>query len=113
MPRLAFCADEHVPAAFVTALESNDFSVTEAVREHDERTVDERLLAWCGRKDYALLTNDRDFVQLVERIDHSGVVLYTTQGLTPGNFARGIRRIDRQFAPEDFENTLVWLENWL
>ncbi len=58
-------------------------------------------------------TNDRDFVRLGETTEHAGIVVYTTQELTPGEFARGIRRIDRQFSPADAADTLVWLESWL
>jgi predicted nuclease of predicted toxin-antitoxin system len=86
MARLGFCVDEHVPAASVTALESNG---------------------------YTLVTNDRDFARLEASIDHAGIVCYTTRDLTPGEFVRAIRRVDRHFTPEAMTNTLVWLESWL
>ncbi|MEF8827329.1 MAG: DUF5615 family PIN-like protein [Halapricum sp.] len=110
---MPFCADEHVPDAVLTALESNGFEVVDAGAERGGETVDERLLAWCATHGYVLLTNDRDFVRLDATTNHAGVVCYTTQELTPGEFARGIRRLDRQFTPETMQNTLLWLENWL
>lgn len=112
MGKLAFCTDENVPRAFVNALESNGFSVTEAVDERGELTLDEALLEWATENDRVFVTNDRDFVELDIQHDHAGVVLYTDQKLSPGEFVRAIRRIDRQFSPESIRNVLVWLDSW-
>jgi hypothetical protein len=91
MTRLEFCADEHVQRAYLTALESNGFSVVPAVDERGQRTVDIPLLEWAALNDRVLVTNDRDFVELDANHDHAGLVVYTDQTLTPGAFARGIR----------------------
>lgn len=113
MERLRFCTDEHVPHSFVTALVSNGFTVLEAVEEHGERTVDPDLLRWCDDEDCVFVTNDRDFVELAPSIDHAGVVLYTSQTLSPADFVRGVRRIDRQFTARSIRNEVVWLEQWV
>lgn len=113
MARLAFCADENVPHAFVTALESNGFTVVEAADQRGQETVDEELLAWCGSEGHVLVTNDRDFVDLDAEIDHAGLAIYTSLSTTPGDFVRAVRRIDRQFAPETMTNVLVWIDQWL
>ena len=113
MGRLEFCTDEHVPHSFVTALVSNGFNVVEATEEHGERTVDAELLTWCGSEGYVFVTNDRDFVQPEPTGDHAGVILYTTQTLSPADFVRGVRRIDRQFTPESIRGELVWLQQWI
>lgn len=113
MARLAFHADEHVPQAVVSALRSNGYTVGTATEEPGSETVDTELLARCADEGRVLITNDRDFVELSSTIDHAGIILYSTQGLPPGEFARGIRRIDRQFGPEAVRNTIAWLEEWL
>lgn len=113
MARLVFCADENVPRAFVTALESNGFTVVDAAEERGQETVDEALLQWATETDRVIVTNDRDFVELDTSHDHGGVIVYTDPGISPGEFARAIRRVDRQFTPESMENTLVWLDSWL
>ncbi|RXK47423.1 DUF5615 family PIN-like protein [Halorientalis pallida] len=113
MARLSFCTDEHVPHAFVSALESNGFSVVTAAGEHGQDTVDEELLAWCGDSDRVLVTNDRDFVELDEQVNHAGLVIYTSQAISPSDFARAIRRVDRQFGAKEMRDVLVWLDQWL
>jgi hypothetical protein len=59
------------------------------------------------------VTNDRDFVEIHPTSDHAGVVLYTTQTLSPAEFARGVRRIDRQFTLQSIRGELVWLQQWI
>lgn len=113
MTRLAFCTDENVPRAFVTALESNGFDVLTAGEERGEHTVDTALLEWADSNDRVLVTNDRDFVTLDSEYDHAGIVVYTDQSLAPGEFARAVRRIDRQLKPDDLRNELVWLDSWI
>lgn len=113
MTRLEFCADEHVPQAAVNALRSNGYEVDAATDVHGTDTVDIDLLTWCDDNDLILLTNDRDFVELTEGTDHAGVIIYISQGLSAAEFARGVRRIDRQFTPESIRHSLVWLEEWL
>jgi len=112
MPRLEFCTDEHVPRAYLTALESNGFSVVAAVDERGQLTVDEPLLEWATSENRALVTNDRDFVELDAKHDHAGLIVYTDQTLAPGEFVRTIRRVDRQFTPDSIRNELVWLSDW-
>ena len=113
MPRLKFCTDEHVPRAYLTALESNGFSVVAAVDERGQLTIDEPLLEWATSGERVLVTNDRDFVELDAKHDHAGLVVYTDQALTPAEFARAIRRVDRQFTPDSIRNELVWLGSWI
>lgn len=113
MSRLEFCADEHVPQAAVGALQSNGYEVVAATNAQGTDTVDIDLLTWCTDEGLVLLTNDRDFVELSERIDHAGVVIYVSQDISAAEFARSVRRIDRQFTRESVRNVLLWLEEWL
>ncbi len=113
MGRLAFCVDEHVPNAYETALNSNGFTTRSASETLGAGTDDAAVLAWCGSTEHVLVTNDRDFVRLDRAVEHAGIVLYTTQTMSPGEFVRAIRRIDRQFTRETISDVLVWLEPWV
>jgi predicted nuclease of predicted toxin-antitoxin system len=112
MGRLAFCTDEHVPHAFLTTLQSNGFTVVDAAAEHGG-TQDGALLDWCSKEGYVLISNDRDFAKLTQSREHAGLIVYTTQTLSPGEFVRGIRRIDRQFTPDSIVDTVCWLDGWV
>jgi len=113
MGRCSFAVDEHVPRAWVSALESNGFSVRALPPERIGDTDDESLLRWSAEQDRVLLTNDRDFLELDQRVEHAGIIVYATPSLSAGAFVRGIRRIDTQFPPETIRNELVWLDEWL
>jgi len=113
MGRLRFCVDEHVPHSFVTALDSNGYEVVGAVDEHGVETVDADLLTWASTKELVLVTNDRDFLELDAETDHAGILVYTTQSLSPGEFVTAVRRIDRRFSSSDVQDEVIWLEGWL
>lgn len=112
MARLSFFADEHVPGVVVTALRSNGYVVDLARERFGERTSDRVLVEESSSRGQVLLTNDRDFVVLGDEIDHGGIVVYTTQTLSPGRFVRGIDRIDDHLG-DGMENDVEWLEAWL
>lgn len=112
MARLSFCADEHVPQAVVGALRSNGFEIVSAAEHHGQETVDSDLLTSCADDSRVLITNDRDFVSLGHDREHAGIVIYTDQSCSPADFARGIRRIDRQFTPDAMQNTIAWVDEW-
>lgn len=75
----SFLTDEHVPRVFVTALRSNDHTVSRAIDVFGEGTDDEELLHYCVEHDLLLITHDRkDFSgNTAERVTHNGILLYT------------------------------------
>lgn len=113
MARCSFAVDEHVPRAWVVALESNGFSVDALPRSRVGDTDDPELLEWSSANERALITNDRDFREIDQYIEHAGILLYANQSLDAGSFVRAVRRIDRQFSPSTLRNELVWIEDWL
>lgn len=113
MFRLELCADEHVPQAAVSALRSNGYEVGAATEARGSDTVDIDLLKWCADENLVLPTNDRDFVESSENVDHTGIIIYVSQAVSAAEFARGVRRIDRQFTRDSIQNTLTWLEEWI
>lgn len=113
MARLPLFSDENVPRAFVSTLRSNGYRVETARERYGQNTVDSELLADCTSDGLVLLTNDRDFVERGEQTDHAGIIIYTNHALTPGSFATGVRRIDRQFSPAEMVDNIEWLDQWL
>lgn len=113
MDRLPLFTDENVPRVFATTLRSSGFHVETAHEQYGENTLDPDLLAECAADELVLVTNDRDFVEYAEQMDHAGIIIYTNQALSPGVFVRGVTRIDRQFSPEEMQDNVEWLEQWL
>ena len=105
--------DEHVPSVAGTELRSEGFSVVTARETFGEQTVDPDLLAATTDLNRTLLTNDRDFVELHGTVDHGGIVVYTTQGLAPAQFVRGLERLDRHLDSSDIQNGIQWIERWV
>lgn len=113
MSQLSFLADEHVDRAYVRALRSNGFTA-ERVGEDLPGGIDDTSLLEIGlERELVLVTNDRDFVRLGRDRPHSGIVVYTGQGLTAGEVVGAIRRIDAYFSPETVAGELFWLDHWM
>ncbi|EMA36746.1 DUF5615 family PIN-like protein [Halococcus hamelinensis] len=108
-----FFADEHVPSAVTATLRSNGYTVITAQERYGRESVDEALLEECAHDGLVVLTNDRDFIELDDEIEHAGIVVYTTPNPNPSEFAVAIERVERFFAADELANQLVWLENWL
>lgn len=113
MARLPLFTDENVPRVFATTLRSSGFHVETAHERHGENTFDPDLLTECATDELVLVANDRDFVEYADQMDHAGITIYTNQALSPGAFIRGVTRIDRQFSPEEMQDNVEWLEQWL
>jgi predicted nuclease of predicted toxin-antitoxin system len=105
-------ADEHVPSAVINALLSKGYDVLHAPEEYGQGDDDPELLQNCADNGLVLLTNDRDFVRLADKTDHSGVIIYTDQEVSPREVLRAIIRIDEAYT-DDLENQTVWLQGWL
>jgi predicted nuclease of predicted toxin-antitoxin system len=113
MARLSFLADEHVKRAYVSALRANRFEVVAAAEGEHAGLDDREHLTTSDERGWVILTNDDDFVRLGQRHAHAGIVYYRDQSHRPGDVVTAIRRIDRQFVPEQMHNHIEWLENWL
>lgn len=113
MSRLSFVTDEHVPRAVVTALRSEGYGAESVQETLGAGTPDPGILRRCGEAGGILLTNDTDFVEHVEGIEHSGVVIYAEQKLPVRDILRGIPKIDEFFTREEMENNVERLEGWI
>lgn len=95
------------------ALRANGFDVV-AVTEGDKTGQrDDIHLERSAEQNLIILTNDDDFVRLAQERSHAGVIFYSEQHHEPSEIATAIRRIDRFFSPNDMQNRVEWLENWL
>lgn len=113
MSKLAFLADEHVNRAYVSALRSTGYRVLAVEDGYEPGLADRALLATGRSEGLVIITNDDDFVKLAEDGDHAGIIKYQQYGHTAKEFVRAIKRIDRYVSPDEFQNHVEWLENWL
>ena len=109
--------DEHVPRVFINTLRSSGHRVSPTKEVLGEATPDRALLEFCGREGQLLVTHDKkDFTgELVERVDHAGIVIYTDQVFLRDDPDGAVRTFDRIVSalPRDaFENEVVWFEQW-
>jgi len=112
-----FLTDEHVPRVFVTGLRSNGYEVVRANDAFGEATDDEALLRYCADKDLRRVTNDKkDFSGAIgDRVDHSGVSIYTNPLFLRDDPEAAIQALDRVLAhypPEELAGETVWLDQW-
>ncbi|MDZ7689334.1 MAG: DUF5615 family PIN-like protein [Halobacteriales archaeon] len=105
-------ADEHVQSAVINALRSKGYEVRHAPEKYGQGDDDPELLRNCADDGRILLTNDRDFVRLADETDHSGVIIYTDQEVSPREVLRAIIRIDEAYT-NNLENQTVWIQGWL
>lgn len=110
---LSFRADEHVDRAFVTALRAEGYDVSTVGENYEPNLADEEHLADCRQSGRIVLTNDADFVELGRRVEHAGIIRYSDQSLSPGEFVRAIRRIDTHLSADEMDDHIEWLEQWL
>jgi predicted nuclease of predicted toxin-antitoxin system len=81
---MKFIADEGVDKPIVDELRKNNFDVLYILETHQGAT-DEFILALCDYEKAVLITQDKDFGELVFRLKqtHHGVVLIRLPGYTP------------------------------
>lgn len=113
MTELSFLADEHVKRSYIHALRANGFTVVAVAEGDGAGRPDDVHLETSFQRALVVLTNDDDFVRLARDHSHAGVVFYSEQHHEPSDFVTAIRRIDRFFSPEEMQDHIEWLENWL
>ena len=75
-----------------------------------ETTQDKKLLEWCNRHGYILLTcNVKDFEKLDRHMNHSGMIVSRDQGYPaskPSDFARKCNQIFNDWRKHNFWDTI-------
>jgi predicted nuclease of predicted toxin-antitoxin system len=87
-------ADENIVSAVVFALRADGWDVV-WIAEVAPSIEDADVLAWAAREGRLLLTDDKDFGELVVREGrtHHGVVLLRVHGLLPAERARLVSEV--------------------
>lgn len=90
---MRFLADEHVKSSYLTALRSEGYEVVRVVDMLGEGSGDPEVLAYATEQRLVVLTNDtKDFTR---EEGHRGVIIVPQGGVTAGEIAAAINRIDR------------------
>jgi len=98
---MKFLADENCEGPIVRALDTAGYDV-EWVREVQPKASDTAVIARAQREQRILLTNDKDFAQLVylQRLTTSGVVLLRLPALRSQQKARRLLAAVRQIGDD-------------
>lgn len=104
-------ADVHVKTAYLTALRSEGYDIERVVdiEALGGTASDDEILAYAAENNRIVLTNDaKDF----DRDNgHSGVIIVPQSGLTPGEVAAAVIRIDRLLT--DLSDTVLYATDWV
>ena len=107
-------ADEHVPMAFVSALDGEGHDVAVVGNEVALGSDDEELLEYARETNRVILSQDTDFRGADPELDsesHRGV-LACDPTATPGEIATAVRRIDA--VASDLSETVLYVPGeWL
>lgn len=104
-------ADAHVKRAYVTALRSDGHAVERVVDVETlgQTAADEEILADARARDAVILTNDtKDFA---DADTHPGIVIVPQAGLTPGELAAAVGRIERLVG--DPKDLVLYATSWV
>lgn len=108
--------DEHVPPAVANTLRSEGIDAT-TIYETDLLGVkDPPLLEYVEENDYAILTNDQDFVskKFVEESDHPGIFFYEDQRTPRTYIVRAVHNALSVLRPEDLRNEIIYVpDGWI
>ncbi|WP_136687858.1 DUF5615 family PIN-like protein [Halorhabdus amylolytica] len=107
-------ADEHIPPAYVSALDGEGHDVAVVGDEIALGTEDTILLAYAHQTDRVILSEDTDFRGADPELEidaHPGVLACDTAA-SPGEIATAVRRIEAFV--EDFSGTVLFVPgDWL
>jgi predicted nuclease of predicted toxin-antitoxin system len=102
-------ADVHVKSSYVTALRSDGHDVSRVVDVLDGTAADSAVVEHARETNRAVVTNDaKDFTRFA---DHPGVLVVPRTGLTPGEVAASVSRIER-LVP-DTNGLSLYVSEWL
>ncbi len=76
--RIRFHLDEHVDPAIATALRRAGIDVTTTIEAGLRTKDDEAHLQFARAEARVIVTRDQDFLRVAGRVDHPGIVFYTS-----------------------------------
>jgi predicted nuclease of predicted toxin-antitoxin system len=88
---MKFLLDENIDARLLPFLQDLGYDVTSVAKDYFYGLLDEDVLAMAHQENRILLTNDRDFGELIfhQRLPHSGIILFR---LAPNNANIDLRK---------------------
>jgi len=102
-------ADTHVKNSVQKSIESKGINVERVQDVFEEDPGDKVILEKAREKDLVLLTNDSDFQQLSNNLEHSGIIFITTQYARKDEIVAEVIRKTDQMSKEEFKNTEVYI----
>ena len=104
---MKFLLDEHINPAVASGLENRGHEATTVVDEGLTSLEDGRILNYAFENGYAVVTNDDDFLTLLDVEDHKGIIFVTRQEMRVSNIISGI--VKKISGLEDLDNTVLYV----
>lgn len=102
-------ADVHVKSAYLAALRGDGHDISRVVDVLNETASDAEIVEHARETERAVITNDaKDFTQFA---DHPGVLVVPQTGVTAGEVAAGVLRIERRVP--DTSGLTLYVTEWL
>jgi len=104
---MKFLLDEHINPAVASGLENRGFEATTIQNQNLTSLEDRKVLEYASRNDYSIITNEDDFLSLLDERQHNGVVFVTNQETKVSNIISEI--LKKVSGLEDLENTVIFV----
>jgi predicted nuclease of predicted toxin-antitoxin system len=101
--------DEHIPQEVVTGLNARGIEAYGAYHEGLSGASDREVFEYAQQRNRTILTNDPDFLSLLDEGQHHGIFYLTTQRAPTGRIIRDIARLIDTSRPETFENNVFYI----
>ncbi|MBI2583237.1 MAG: DUF5615 family PIN-like protein [Candidatus Aenigmarchaeota archaeon] len=103
-----FLADEHIFLSSVEHLKVLGVDIR-SVQEADLRAKSDREVLQAAASDgRVLVTNDSDFLNIAEEIQHAGII-FLTRPMNTGELIREIHKISLIYSAEDLKNGIIYM----
>jgi predicted nuclease of predicted toxin-antitoxin system len=104
---MKFLLDEHLNPAVASGLENRGYEATTILGQELTSLEDRKILEYAFNNEFVIVTNDDDFLSLIDDVEHEGIVFVTNQELRVSNIISEIAEKVSQV--EDMENTVLYV----
>ena len=104
---MKFLLDEHVNPAVASGLENRGHEATTILGQELTSLEDRKVLKYAFNNQFVIVTNDDDFLSLIDDVQHEGIVFVTNQEMRVSNIISEIAEKVSQV--EDMENTVLFV----
>ena len=106
---IAIQCDEHVKSSIINGLKSRGIEAYSVEENNLKGFSDTKLLQYCIKTNRILLTNDEDFLELSNKVNHPGIIFITTQFSSIGEIIRAIIKLNDTFSHNQFKNSKFFI----